>query len=173
VTVRPKMSKMAAIDHAGFGQLGNSEMSQVVDDSTWTFSLQVMEVAMPVSNPDANSVVGIGACKINCGGPQHSQIERTRHIQLTRSGGCGWLWYVSIIFHILPLPFFCDAAAGPACRAGWRLWRCHCALSRRSGGRCAKMRRTERTHQLRDAGGTDARATDAGRFGALGLVEGL
>ena len=52
---------------------------------------------MPVSNPDANSVVGIGACEINCGGPQHSQIERTSHIQLTHSVGCGM--FPSFPFH--------------------------------------------------------------------------
>lgn len=158
MTVRPKMSKIAAIDHAGFGQLGNSEMSQVVDDSTWTFSLQVMEVAMPVSNPDANSVVGIGRLrnKLRCASTFTNRKDKPHPAHTF----C-WLWYVSI----LPLRFFCDAAAaGPAAPGGgYGGATVHCR-GVASGGCCAQMRRTERTHQLRNAGATDARATDAGRF---------
>ena len=38
----------------------------MVDDSAWIFFLQVMD-AMPFSTPDANSVVGVGACETNFG----------------------------------------------------------------------------------------------------------
>ena len=78
-------------------------MSQVVDDSTWTFSLQVMEVAMPVSNPDANSVVGIGACEINCGASTFTNRKDKPHPAHT----FWWLWYVSILpfdFSVTPQP---------------------------------------------------------------------